>query len=73
MNRITIVLLTAALVVVLALLAAAAAGTLEYSRIQRAYRAYIDHGKDCPVCAVDTSVCTTASDLWTAYREAHEE
>ncbi|WP_225097049.1 hypothetical protein [Streptomyces sp. CoH27] len=49
------------------------ASDAEYNRIQRAYRAYIDHGRGCPVCAVDSSVCTTAGDLWNVYREAHEE
>lgn len=50
-----------------------AAGHISYNRVQRAYRAYVDHGRTCPVCAVDSGVCATASGLWTAYREAHDE
>lgn len=44
-----------------------------YNRVQAAYRAYIDHGRDCPVCAVDSGVCATASALWAVYQEAHDK
>lgn len=39
-----------------------------FNRVQRAYRAYIDHGRDCATCAVDATRCTTAEALWEAYR-----
>ncbi|MFE0383931.1 hypothetical protein ACFW1F_07575 [Streptomyces bungoensis] len=49
------------------------ASNAEYNRIQAAYRAYIDHCRNCATCAVDSGLCTTAGTLWTAYREAHDE
>ncbi|MFF7763128.1 hypothetical protein [Streptomyces griseorubiginosus] len=41
-----------------------------YTRTQTAYRAYIDHGRACQTCAVDSENCAEAGDLWGAYREA---
>lgn len=46
------------------------ASNAQYNQIQRAYRAYIDHGRDCAVCAVDSAQCTTAEELWGAYKAA---
>ncbi|MFF3517967.1 hypothetical protein ACWEO4_37200 [Streptomyces sp. NPDC004393] len=40
------------------------------TRIQRAYRAYIDHGRGCATCAVDSALCATAEELWSAYQAA---
>ncbi|MEU9337532.1 hypothetical protein AB0D49_30955 [Streptomyces sp. NPDC048290] len=45
---------------------------IQYTAAQRAYLAYGDHLRDCPVCAVDGEVCVTAGDLWEAYRAAEE-
>ncbi|WP_202233504.1 hypothetical protein [Actinacidiphila reveromycinica] len=33
------------------------------------YRAYLDHGKTCPLCPDHASRCNTAGDLWAAYRQ----
>lgn len=41
-----------------------------YNEVQRAYRAYIDHARDCATCAVDSTQCTTAEELWGAYKAA---
>ncbi|MGV9248727.1 hypothetical protein [Streptomyces sp. NPDC003710] len=41
-----------------------------YTRTQRAYRAYIDHGRDCTSCAVDSLLCPAAEQLWGAYQAA---
>jgi hypothetical protein len=43
----------------------------QFNRVQRAYRAYIGHGAECATCAVDASQCTTAGELWEAYRAAN--
>ncbi|MEU9333105.1 hypothetical protein AB0D49_08065 [Streptomyces sp. NPDC048290] len=45
---------------------------IEYTATQRAYLAYGDHVRDCPVCAVDGEVCVTADQLWEAYRAAKD-
>lgn len=44
------------------------ASSAQFNRVQRAYRAYIDHGRRCPVCAVDSGQCTVAEELWSAYQ-----
>lgn len=41
-----------------------------FSKTQKAYRAYIDHGRDCATCAVDSAQCATAEQLWSAYKDA---
>lgn len=43
----------------------------QFNRVQRAYRAYIDHGRECATCAVDSATCATAGELWEAYRSAN--
>jgi len=43
----------------------------QYTRVQRAYRAYIGHGRGCSICAVDSGQCTTAEGLWEAYQAAN--
>ncbi|MET7781502.1 hypothetical protein ABZU94_07220 [Streptomyces mirabilis] len=43
----------------------------QFARVQRAYRAYIDHGSACAVCEVDSGQCVTAEALWEAYRAAN--
>jgi hypothetical protein len=45
------------------------ANTGQFNRVQRTYRAYIDHAADCPVCAVDSTECADAGALWSAYQE----
>ncbi|MET8954352.1 hypothetical protein ACWEO4_45440 [Streptomyces sp. NPDC004393] len=40
------------------------------TQVQRAYRAYIDHGRNCATCAVDSAQCPTAEDLWGRYQAA---
>ncbi|MGW5477741.1 hypothetical protein [Streptomyces sp. NPDC004008] len=45
-------------------------GNARFTQTQRAYRAYIDHGRDCATCAVDSGQCATAEDLWGAYKAA---
>lgn len=42
-----------------------------FTRAQRAYRAYIDHGKGCVSCRFEDERCPTADGLWEAYREAN--
>lgn len=49
-----------------------AARNAAQARVQAAYRAYLDHGRTCPVCAVDSGVCANAGALWDAYRAAHD-
>ncbi len=44
----------------------------QYIRIQTAYRAYIDHGIECPTCAVDSAICATAEVLWETYQAAND-
>lgn len=46
------------------------ASNSQYNRVQTAYRAYIDHGRDCAACAVDSGQCPTAEELWGAYAAA---
>lgn len=41
-----------------------------FTKTQRAYRKYIDHGRGCKTCAVDSEQCTTAGELWAAYQAA---
>lgn len=48
------------------------ASNSQFNRAQAAYRAYIAHGRGCPTCAVDSTVCTTAEELWNAYQAATE-
>lgn len=43
----------------------------QYTKVQTAYRAYVDHGMTCTTCAVDSSLCTTAETLWEAYKAAN--
>ncbi|WP_405653951.1 hypothetical protein [Streptomyces sp. NBC_00019] len=43
------------------------ASNTEFNRTQRAY---IDHSRDCQTCAVDSTACTTAEELWGIYRAA---
>lgn len=47
------------------------AASRQYNEIQRAYRAYTDHGAKCATCAVDSTACTTAESLWEAYKSAN--
>ncbi|MFF3409507.1 hypothetical protein ACFYW8_25530 [Streptomyces sp. NPDC002742] len=47
----------------------AAAG--QFNKVQRAYRAYIARGGGCATCAVDSTACTTAGELWETYRAAN--
>ncbi|MFF1702475.1 hypothetical protein [Streptomyces sp. NPDC058252] len=47
------------------------AGAGVFNRVQQAYRAYIDYGRACATCAVDATRCTTAEELWEAYRAAN--
>ncbi|MGW1798997.1 hypothetical protein ACWCQN_24270 [Streptomyces sp. NPDC001984] len=42
----------------------------QFVKTQRAYRAYIDHGRNCAACAVDSGQCTPAEQLWDAYKAA---
>ncbi|MFI6495245.1 hypothetical protein [Streptomyces sp. NPDC050564] len=46
----------------------AASGT--YSRMQTAYRAYIDHSTQCEECGHGRVRCKKADELWAAYRAA---
>ncbi|MER6352356.1 hypothetical protein ABT186_11020 [Streptomyces sp. NPDC001634] len=46
------------------------ASNSQFTKTQRAYRAYIDHGHGCATCAVDSTQCTTAEELWCAYQAA---
>ncbi|NNN30727.1 hypothetical protein HLK59_10195 [Streptomyces sp. S3(2020)] len=48
------------------------ASDVEFSRSQRAYRAYLDHSSGCRTCAVDSTVCTDAERLWNVYQAAPE-
>lgn len=41
-----------------------------FSRIQTAYRAYIDHATTCDGCGHGERRCSTADQLWRAYRAA---
>ncbi|WP_143674282.1 MULTISPECIES: hypothetical protein [Streptomyces] len=41
-----------------------------YSRIQTAYRAYITHATACEGCGHGQAKCTTADQLWRAYKAA---
>ncbi|MDH6214356.1 hypothetical protein [Streptomyces pseudovenezuelae] len=43
----------------------------QFTRVQRAYRAYIDHSRDCPNCAFDTTSCDVAEELWRTYVAAN--
>lgn len=48
-----------------------AAGAAAESKIQQAYRAYIEHRPGCQECRTgDTLQCKAADKLWDAYREA---
>lgn len=42
----------------------------EFSRTQSAYRAHVDHGAACRVCAHDPGQCTAVAELWEAYRQS---
>ncbi|WP_406168326.1 hypothetical protein [Streptomyces sp. NBC_00996] len=44
----------------------------QFTRVQRAYRAYTDHGRGCATCAVDSSTCATAEVLWETYQTANK-
>ncbi|MFJ2240451.1 hypothetical protein [Streptomyces sp. NPDC087859] len=46
------------------------ASSTQFNRMQRAYRACIDHSHHCQTCAVDSTACATAEDLWSIYRAA---
>ncbi|MGW3028261.1 hypothetical protein [Streptomyces sp. NPDC001221] len=46
------------------------ASTIRDTRIQRAYRAYMDHRGGCATCAVDSRQCPTAEELWGTYQAA---
>ncbi|MER6351250.1 hypothetical protein ABT186_05210 [Streptomyces sp. NPDC001634] len=46
------------------------ASNSQFTKTQKAYRAYINHGRDCAVCAVDSMQCTSAEKLWRAYKAA---
>lgn len=39
-----------------------------FTQTQTAYRAYIDHSRDCATCAVDSGQCATAEQFWEAYQ-----
>ncbi|MFF4347838.1 hypothetical protein [Streptomyces sp. NPDC001530] len=41
-----------------------------YSRMQTAYRAYINHATGCDGCGYGERRCSTADQLWRAYRAA---
>lgn len=41
-----------------------------FTRTQKAYRAYVDHGRGCTACRVDAERCATAEELWSAYQGA---
>ncbi|MFI6495226.1 hypothetical protein [Streptomyces sp. NPDC050564] len=43
----------------------------QFTRVQRAYRSYINHGRGCATCAVDSERFTTAEALWEACRAAN--
>lgn len=40
------------------------------TRIQKAYQAYLEHGKGCRDCPAPGARCQTAERLWQDYREA---
>lgn len=40
----------------------------QFTRVHRAYRAYLDHTGACSTCAVDTIVCAEAEAFWQAYQ-----
>jgi hypothetical protein len=42
----------------------------QFNRVQRAYRAYIDHGRGCATCSVDSAQCAVAEALWSTYQTA---
>lgn len=44
------------------------ASNTQFNRTQQAYRAYIAHSRDCQTCAVDSTACATAEELWGLYR-----
>lgn len=50
---------------------AAAGGHAAYTRSQKAYRAYIDHGTECLDCG--ETRCSVSDALWKAYGEAKRE
>jgi hypothetical protein len=44
------------------------ASNAAFTQTQTAYRAYIDHSRDCATCAVDSGQCATAEQFWEAYQ-----
>jgi hypothetical protein len=44
------------------------ASNAQFIRTQTAYRAFMNHCRDCAVCAVDSSQCATAEEMWAAYQ-----
>jgi hypothetical protein len=49
---------------------AVAFGVAFEGRAQAAYRAYVNHPRDCEACQRAAFQCEEAADLWQAYREA---
>lgn len=41
-----------------------------FAKRQRAYAAYISHGRDCAACRVGSGRCSTAEGLWLEYQAA---
>lgn len=49
---------------------ALASGIASESKLQAAYRAWLDHMQDCGDCRVAVFKCPAAAALWKLYREA---
>jgi hypothetical protein len=49
---------------------AAVSGIVTESKVQTAYRAYLDHARDCEDCPQSAFQCDAAAALWRAYKEA---
>jgi hypothetical protein len=45
-------------------------GNALVGKAHTAYRAYLDHMRECPDCPDSSFQCDAAADLWRAYREA---
>ena len=46
------------------------ASNAAFTQTQTTYRSYIGHARECHSCAVDSTQCPTAEQLWEAYQSA---
>lgn len=52
---------------------AAVSGRALQGAVQTAYRAYLDHRPGCVQCRTSPFICSTAADLWDAFRAAADQ